>query len=178
MKHKLIVMMAPSGVGKTYLANYIKDSHEDVVIVSRDKIRAAVLGGEEWSEDLEVKVKQNYFEAITKMLKTHSTVIADATHLTLNSRQELFEGISIPGNTEIVGVWIESSVSTAIKQNAARPKNLQVPEETIEDMFRYAVSPREWEPFDNMVYLMRETNIGIHGRQLDIKNVFEVLDDI
>ena len=43
MKHTLIVLMGVSAAGKTTLAKYIKDNHEDCVIISRDSIRFAML---------------------------------------------------------------------------------------------------------------------------------------
>ena len=172
-------MMAPSGVGKSYLADYIVKTHEDSVVISRDKIRAAVQGKKAlWNKDIEKQTKRNYYQAISKMLKTHKVVIADATHLTVKSRKELFENISIPGNTEIIGVWIESSLNTALKQNAARPESLRVPEDRIQEMFKYAVSPRNWEPFDFVSYIMRESDIGISGKQLDLKNTLDILSSL
>ena len=48
MKHTLIVMMGVAGIGKSYLAKHILDTHEDCTIVSRDAIRFGVYTKKSW----------------------------------------------------------------------------------------------------------------------------------
>lgn len=161
----------------THLAKYIKDTHEDCVIISRDSIRFAMLQEDDDYFKYEKQVEKNYYEAISRATRTNKYVIADATHITLKSRNKLFANIDIPSDTRIIGIYIETSLSTAIKQNNARTGRARVPEDVIKRMFRQKVSPREDEPFDEVIFISKDANLSI-GKDGKFKDVLKSLREI
>ena len=178
MKHNLIIMCGPSGCGKSFLAKHIADTHEDCVIVSRDSIRFAMLKkGEDYFAH-EDEVIKHFYQNISDALRVHEYVIADATHLSVKARNRLFSNISIPSGTRIVGVWIETSVDTALRQNAARTGLARVPEDVIRRMFKTKVSPRKNEPFDEVIFISRDSNVAIGSASPTIEEVYAKLEAI
>lgn len=178
MLHTLIVMCGPSGVGKSFLAKHIADTHDDCVIVSRDAIRFAMLGkGEDYFAH-EDEVIKRFYQNISDALRIHKYVIADATHLSVKARRRLFSNISMPSRTHVVGVWIETSVETALRQNAARTGLARVPEDVIRRMFKTKVSPRKNEPFDEVIFVSRDSNLAIGSASPTIEEVYEKLEAI
>lgn len=178
MKHNLIIMMGVSGVGKSFLAKHIADTHDDCVIVSRDSIRFALLGkGEDYFAH-EDEVIERFYQNISDYLKVHKYVIADATHLSVKSRRKLFSNIDIPSNTRIVGVWIETSLETALRQNAARTGRARVPEDVIRRMFKHKISPRKDESFDEVIFISKDSNLAIGSASPTIEDIYAKLEAI
>ena len=178
MKHNLIVMMGASGVGKSYLAKHIANTHDDCIIVSRDSIRFAMLKkGEDYFAH-EDEVIKRFYQNISDALRIHKYVIADATHLSVKARSRLFSNISMPFGTRIIGVWIETSLDTALRQNAARTGLARVPEDVIRRMFKTKVSPRKEEPFDEIIFISRDSNVAIGSASPTIEEVYEKLEAI
>lgn len=178
MKHTLIVMIGASGIGKSYLAKYIQDTHDDCVIVSRDKIRFAMLHDDDDYFEYENEVERNFYSAITTMLRTHKYVIADATHLTVKSRRKLFNNITLPSGTHVIGVCIEAPLSIALRQNAMREGRARVPEKAIRRMYKYKVSPQEGEPFDELIFISREHDLAIGSKSAKLESAFNKLKEI
>lgn len=177
-KHTLIIIMGVSGAGKSTLAKVIQESHKDCVIISRDQIRFAMLkDGEDYFAH-EDKVEKNYYNAISAALHTHKYVIADATQITTKSRCKLFSNINVPDKTKIVGVWVEVDESTAIKNNSRRTGRAFVPEEVIKQMYKHKVSPRDHEPFDDIIYVSKHVDLAIGKESVKIENVFDKLRNI
>lgn len=178
MKHTLIIMMGASAVGKSFLAKHIADTHDDCIIVSRDAIRFAMLGKGEDYFSHEDEVIKRFYQNISDALRVHEYVIADATHLSVKARNRLFSNISIPSGTRVVGVWIETSVDTALRQNAARTGLARVPEDVIRRMFKTKVSPRKNEPFDEVIFISRDSNVAIGFASPSIEEVYAKLEAI
>lgn len=178
MKHNLIVMMGASGVGKSYLAKHIADTHDDCIIVSRDSIRFAMLKkGEDYFAH-EDEVIKRFYQNISDALRVHKYVIADATHLSVKARSRLFSNISMPFGTRVIGVWIETSLETALRQNAARTGLARVPEDVIRRMFKSKVSPRKDEPFDEIIFISRDSNVAIGSASPTIEGIYQKLEAI
>lgn len=178
MLHTLIIMCGPSGVGKSFLAKHIADTHDDCIIVSRDSIHFAMLGkGEDYFAH-EDEVIKHFYQNISDSLRVHKYVIADATHLSVKARRRLFSNVSIPSNTRIVGVWIETSLETALRQNSARTGLARVPEYVIRRMFKTKVSPRKEEPFDEVIFISRDSNVAIGSASPTIEEVYAKLEAI
>ena len=178
MKNTLLVMMAPSAVGKSTLAKQFAKDHEDTMIVSRDAIRFALLKpGDEYFK-YEKEVTRRFYEQITEALKIHKYVIADATHITVGSRRKLFHNIFVPKDTKIVGLWIETPLPVALKQKEARTGLARVPEDVIRRMYKSKVSPREWEPFDEVLFISRDVDMAIGKNSINITNVLDKLKEL
>lgn len=162
----------------TFLAKHIADTHDDCVIVSRDSIRFALLGkGEDYFAH-EDEVIKRFYQNISDYLKVHEYVIADATHLSVKSRRKLFSNVTIPSNTRIVGVWIEAPLETALRQNAARTGRARVPEDVIRRMFKHKVSPRKDEPFDEVIFISKDSNLAIGSASPTIEEIYTKLEAI
>lgn len=179
MSHKptLIMMMGPAGTAKTVLSNVIEESHDDCIIISKNNIRKNMFG-KNFDKDKEDKVNKEYYKRISKALKIHKYVVADSSHVTLDSRKNFFYNVHIPKGTKIIGVWIESSVSIAIKNNSTKPAEDKVPDSVIKHMFKYKASPQNFEPFDNVFFLNAEADMGISRLSSKITTVIESLRSI
>lgn len=178
MKHTLIVMCGPSGVGKSYLANKIQETHEDCVIVSRDKIRFALLNDDDDYFQYEKQVANNFYHAITTNLKNHRYVIADATHITIGSRNKLFANIELGDTDDIVAVWIEVPIQTALKQNAVRTGRARVPEDVIKNMYKNKVSPHDSECFSKIIFVNPEQDLALGTGEANFRRVIDRLSSI
>lgn len=152
MKPTLIVMMGPAGSGKSFLTEEIKKSHEDTVIVSRDKIRFALLQPEDDYFAVEPAVIRQYYYNINFALQNHAYVIADATHISKKVRKQFFRNVKTDG-VRVVGIWVEVPLGVAIKQNAQRTGRARVPEEVIKQMYKNKFTPQEDERFDEVIYV-------------------------
>lgn len=177
MNHTLIVMCGPAGVGKSYMAKRIEETHDDCVIVSRDQIRFAMLQpGEDYFAH-EDEVVDNFYQAISSMLETHEYVIADATHNSRKARRELFSHIRLNG-ARVVGVWIEVPLEVALKQNKMRTGRAQVPEDAIKRMYRYKVSPSKEEGFDEIIFVSGHADYAASDTAPFVSDIFSKLESI
>ena len=84
----------------------------------------------------------------------------------------------MPKDTRIVGLWIETPLPVAIKQNEARTGLARVPEDVIRRMYKSKVSPREWEPFDEVLFISRDVDMAIGKNSINITNVLDKLKEL
>lgn len=129
------------GVGKTTWAyKYLKN----IYYTSRDNIRFSLLEeGDEYFSKEEIVFK-NFIIDIVKHLEIED-VVADATHLTRNSRKKLISAIDkYLTNYKIIYIALTGNLTTCIKQNNFRFNLSRVPEKNIKEMFNaYKVPMRE-----------------------------------
>lgn len=177
MEKTLIVMMGPAAVGKSYFAKKIQESHDDCVLVSRDKIRFALLKEDDELYAKEPEVLRQYFHNINFALQHHKYVIADALHISKRARRQLFSNVRLKG-VRVVGVWIEVPVDVALKQNAARTGRAVVPEEEIRAMFKRKCSPQEDEPFDEVIFVSPHQDMAIGKVSIGIESIVRKLEEI
>lgn len=177
MDKTLIVVMGPAAVGKSYFAKKIQESHDDCVIVSRDKIRFALLKDGEDYFAKENEVLRQFYHNINFALQNHKYVIADATHISKRSRNQLFRNVNI-NNVRVVGVWIEVPVDIALKQNQARTGRGVVPDDVIRNMFKSKCSPQEGEPFDDVIFVSPHQDMAIGKVSTGIESVVKKLERI
>lgn len=177
MKPTLIIMMGPSGAGKSYWAKQIADTHEDAVIISRDKIRFALLHPEDDYFAVEPAVLRQYYHNINFALQNHKYVIADATHISKRSRKQLFENVKT-NTLRVVGIWVEVPLNIALKQNAARTGRARVPEEVIQRMYRYKLTPQNDEPFNEVIYISPHEDIALGKANTGITSINQKLREI
>lgn len=177
MKSTLIVMCGPQACGKSTLAKWIEDSHEDCILVSRDKIRFALLGEDEDYFAKEKLVLRQFFHNINEGLQNHKYVIADATHISRKSRNQLFSNVNTKG-VRVVGVWVEVPMHVAIKQNEQRTGRARVPEEVIRRAFRTKFTPQNDERFDEMIYVNPQEDLGLGNVSTGLTSIREKLETI
>lgn len=152
MAKSLIVLSGVAGVGKSTVAKIIEESHEDCIIVSRDKIRFSMLEPDDDYFKYEDEVTREFYDQINRGMKNHEYVIADATHITLGSRNKLFSHLFIPKNTRVIGVYLDMPLETCLKQNAKRTGRAYVPENVIKNMYRNKSYPSVQKERFNEVY--------------------------
>lgn len=174
MKPTLVVMMGPAGTGKTFLAEEIKKSHEDTIIVSRDKIRFALLQPEDDYFAVEPAVVRQYYYNINFALQNHAYVIADATHISKKSRKQFFRNVKID-NVRVIGVWVEVPLNVALKQNKQRTGRARVPENVIKQMYKNKLTPQDDEPFDEIIYVNPHDDIALGRVSTGITSIKEKL---
>lgn len=163
----LIVLMGPTGVGKTTIGKYIEETHNDCILVSR----------KETSEPNDELTMSTYYDNISFALANHNMVIADDTHTLVENRSALFENICLPSETKIIGIWIESSREMAYENNN-KPDGDRILNSIVLEQFTTRVSPLDSEPFDDVIYIMQETQILASRKSPAIKNIFEALKDL
>lgn len=158
----------------TFLAEEIKKSHEDTIIVSRDKIRFALLQPEDDYFAVEPAVIRQYYYNINFALQSHAYVIADATHLSKGSRKQFFRNVKTD-NVRVVGIWVEVPLDVALKQNGQRTGRACVPEEVIKQMYKSKLTPRDNEPFDEIIYVNPHEDMALGRVSTGITSVKEKL---
>ena len=176
MAKTLVVMMGVSGGGKSSLAKIIEESHDDCIIVSRDKIRFQMLEPDDDYFKYENEVADSFYEQINRGLRVHEYVIADATHITIGSRKKLFNHLLIPSGTRVVGVFVDMPLETCLRQNAKRTGRAYVPEDVIKKMYKQKCVPSiHDERFDEVYRLdkgMLEADEDFLSRVIDkLKNL-------
>ena len=173
MPTKLVFLMGPPCVGKSVIAIYIQDTHEDCVIISKTKILKA-------HPELSVFSSMSnkiYCKQINQALQTHKVVVADDTQTTLESRIRVFKNLNL-NNVKVIGVWVESSLKSALTYNDIQPEADKLNPFVIKEIFRYAISPKEHEPFNDLVFINRETCIGVSKSHPKIDNIMNTLKQI
>ena len=176
-KTKLIVMIGVSGSGKSYLAKHIQETHDDCIIVSRDAIRFALLkDGEDYFAH-EDEVVRRYYDNINRAIGVHKYVIADATHLTARARRQFFNNVNTK-NVEVIGVWIDTPLAVALKQNNQRSGRAKVPEDVIRRMYKQRVPPQQSEEFDEMIFISKDVDMATSTKSVKIESVFDKLKEI
>lgn len=164
----LIVLMSPAGGAKSVIANYLQETKEDCVIVSRKQIERA--GGS----------VQDYYDAINLAIGNHKYVVVNDYNTTLFDREQLFYEIKCIG-LHIIGIWIEMPVRDALEHNRAKDLVDQVDDELITTMFEQGESPREYELFDDVVFISKdgiESGMGASKYFPKIDDMYRLLDKI
>ena len=170
---KLIMLMAPPCVGKTVIANHIKETHEDCKIVSKTELLKLYPQYDIFSS----KLNKIYCEAINTALKNYKIVVADDTQTTYESRARVFEKLKLK-NVKVIGVWIEAALRSALSYNDTRPSSEYLDPYIIKEIFRYSVSPLENEPFDEIIYINKDNLIGLSKTHPKIQDIFQTLSEI
>lgn len=173
MTTKLVVLMAPPCVGKTIIAKYIKDTHENCKIVSKSQIL-------KFHPELNIfssELNQIYCNQINEALKNYDIVVADDTQTTVEARRRVFDNIKTK-NVKVIGIWIEAALKSALSYNETRPSLEYLDPYIIRETFRYAVSPTSEEPFDLLIFMNKDTCIGMDKKHPKIQDIFELLKTI
>lgn len=160
----LIILMGPPGAGKTELAEYLHKKHPDSIIINK-------------SEYLKKDNIKNYYNWVNKNLKEKDYVILDSQSVFYEDRIELFKSIDYK-NSKVIGIWIEVSYKESDRRNSYKSKEEQLTLEEKQKYFKYKISPISNEPFDDIVYIIRDENIGMSISHPYMTTTFGALDRI
>lgn len=163
MERKLIMLIGPPSIGKTYLAQTICDNYSDADCLYLDERTCE--DSDLFYNILNIAVSQNL-----------PAIIVEGSFTTVAKRMEFFKRVRNLHQVKVIGVWIEASLSSVLSFN--QTKAIPTDETEITRIFNFKVSPMETEPFDEMVYVMRETDVAIRTSDPVIKNVIDVLKTI
>ena len=108
------------GVGKsTWLKNnknFFTDI-DSIDVISRDKIRFALLDEGEDYFSKEDDVWKNYVKEAKRSLKENYITILDATHLSIASRKKILKALGDLSNIDVYAVVCVANLETALKRN-------------------------------------------------------------
>ena len=154
----LYIMCGCSGSGKsTWAHEFIKNN--DVRYVSRDEIRLSLIKDNEEYFSHEKEVFRHFANIITQTLVDGFDVIADATHLTINSRKKLTNAIDrLFTNYTIIYVWINTPLDICLARNAKREGLAHVPENVLINMYNTMKCPSLEE--DSRAFSINDVTVG------------------
>ena len=147
-------MVGFPGSGKTtYAKQTLLKINPDWEYVSRDEVRYEYVSDQEHYFDHEHEVYHEFCKRINMHLINCKTVIADATHLTSNSRQKLLNSLTcIPEAVYVVVMMTPFDV--CMERNAGRVGITRVPDKSMYRMKNSYQKPNAvFEPFDKVVYV-------------------------
>lgn len=154
--NNLIIMCGIPGCGKSTYAKKLIELHPDWVYVSRDEVRYETVSDQNHYFDHEADVYKEFCNRIDMHLLNGKTVIADATHLTINSRKKLLSNLSAKG-FKIIIIVMNTSFETCMKRNAQRIGITRVPDKTMYAMKNRFKIPNQYiENFDKLVVVKGE----------------------
>ena len=154
MKNKnLWIVCGIPGAGKsTWITNNKNFFSGSINVVSRDKIRFALLdeGEDYFSRENDVWI--NFINEAKKSLKEYDNTILDATHLSINSRKKIFNALKNNlENINIYAIVFCCDEEIAIARNANRTGRSFVPVSAIRRMACQFTIPTEEEGFDKII---------------------------
>ena len=161
-----------SGSGKSSIAEALAKFH-NAVLVSSDTIRGELSFVEDQSRNEEVF--NIFHKRIRDGLNEGSSVIADATNLTLKSRRQIIDIAKRIPNVEIVCVLIATPWGTCIERDKKR--NRSVGEEVLRKQLRKFQIPFYEEGFDDIVVVKTMPPIfHTNGILLDMEKAMDDFD--
>ena len=108
---------------------------------SRDEIRFSLVAEHEDYFSREEKVYDTFISNIQNdIYDGFENIIADATHLNERARKQLLDRISLLGY-EVIYVYFDISLDTAIERNNKREGRAKVPETVIKKMYNSLTFP-------------------------------------
>lgn len=141
----LYIMVGAPGSGKStfikeHRSNFFSDS---TLVVSRDEVRFSLLKDNEPYFSHENEAWNKYISLIAEHLTTfaihYDNVIADATHLSVASRNKLLNALKTKGvnldDIKIHAIVMDTCLARCITQNEHRAGRAYVPRSAIERMF-------------------------------------------
>lgn len=130
--NRLILMCGLPGSGKSTYAKKLMEMNPGWKYVSRDEVRYEYVTDQAHYFDHETEVYKEFCNRIDMHLLNENTVIADATHLTLNSRKQLLQHLQVVPDEVYVCV-LATPFEICLDRNAKREGITKVPQSA---MFR------------------------------------------
>jgi len=154
---KIFLMVGMPGSGKSYFISHNRNFFEgSVKVVSRDKIRFALLedGDDYFAKEDDVWI--NFVREISDSLQNYDNTVVDATHLNKASRHKILNAVSrYLGNVEINAIFMDTCLAVALKQNAERTGRACVPPSALRRMSYQLTIPTKEEGFNNIYRVKR-----------------------
>lgn len=145
----LYVIVGLPGSGKSTIAQKVKNTLKDTIIVSRDSVRFSMVNKEDQYFAKEKEVFKTYINKINQYLSEGYNVIADATHLNAASRNKLLKNVH--GYNELIAVVADTPIENCLKRNLKRSGREKVPDEVIKNMANNFHKPSFKEGFDKII---------------------------
>lgn len=153
MNKALWIVCGVPGSGKSiYLENMNFNSDIKVGIIHRDDIRFKLLAESNAKNyfDVEDKVWKEWVAAINKSLRENDVTYADATHISVSSRNKIIGAVK-PALYEQEGVInilaFDVPLETCLERNAQREGLAKVPEDVIRNMYEKYEIPHSNERY-------------------------------
>ena len=162
MRKTLYLMCGPAGTGKsTYVSKKIISEDKFCHHSSRDTIRFGLLKEGEHYFAREDEVFDLFCEDINETLHSdlYDCVFADATHLTVKSRQKTLDKLNLK-NIDIVPVFMEVPYKETLRRNSERTGRKFVPEKVITNMFQTYTIPTFGENKYDYAYIIMVSKDG------------------
>lgn len=157
-KKKLFIMCAAPGAGKsTWIKDHLHSFNGYTAVISRDKIRFDMVAENEEYFSKENQVYEKFVNEIKDGLNHCDNTIADATHISSNSRRKLLKslGRNLSG-VEVNAIIIDTCLAKCLEQNEMRKGTRSyVPKGAIRRMFEQFEMPILEEGFDN-IYIYKK----------------------
>lgn len=152
---KLWIMCGIPGSGKSTWIAQNKDFFEGTTnVVSRDKIRFALLDDNDDYFSREDDVWANFVRESKASLKLYENTILDATHISVGSRKKILNALKNNlKDIEINAFVFDVSLETALQRNSNRTGRAYVPESAIRRMKSQMTPPSANEGFTNIIYI-------------------------
>lgn len=155
----LYLMMGIPGAGKSTYAKQFA-LRNNIQYISRDEIRFSLLQPTDNYFDKENEVMRALREKTNLALK-NGPVLVDSTNLSRKSRARLLNYIKT-NYAAIVVLFVDTTISTALKRNALREKRERVPNEELIKMYsRIEIPCNNGEDINYLITITENNKIKI-----------------
>lgn len=164
----LYVSCGVPGSGKSTFLEEVKGENE--VIISRDKIRFAILKPGEDYFSHEKEVYSNFLYTITNYINKGINVYADATHLNEKSRYKLLYELKNRGckPSEINAIYFNVPLKICLERNQKRfGTKTFVPEDSLMQMYGSFTVPQQYEGFNNIYSVDEDGYVDLVEEDID-----------
>ena len=139
---RLYMLIGIPGSGKSTWAKKISEQN-GACWISRDAIRFSMLKEDDDYFAYEDTVIDTFIADIQNAIEDNTPVIiADATHLTQKSRNQVLERLSLKG-TPVVYVYFDVPLTVALERNEKREGRAKVPRSVIRRMYYSIQKPEQ-----------------------------------
>ena len=142
-----------STFAKKFCMHNIKHGHS-CEIISRDKIRFALIQDDEEYFAHEDNVWKNYVNQAANSLRANELTILDATHLNEAARKKIINAVKKiywDENIELEAVVLNENILTCLDRNEGRTGRAYVPENIIWNMNCQLTIPSKKEKFNKVI---------------------------
>ena len=129
----LIILIGLPGCGKSTYAKKLIEMHPDWEYVSRDEVRYEWVTDQAHYYDHEYDVFKEFCNRIDMHLMNDKTVIADATHLNVKSRNKLFNNLKVIPD-KVIGIVFVTPFDICMERNSKREGVTRVPDKVMYQM--------------------------------------------